>query len=135
MTKTHAFAFAIAVLGAVAVTGAQDRTQQSVGQTPARKSDDPRVGLKPGIADAGQAALGVELIAHMDKPAGFQDPTGGFNFMNSDLAFQGPHLYLGNFNGFNFYNIEDPRKPQLRVSMPCPAGRACSRTHRATASS
>jgi hypothetical protein len=42
--------------------------------------------------------------------------------MNSDFAFQGPHLFLGNFHGFNFYNVEDPRKPQLRVSVPCPGG-------------
>ncbi len=44
------------------------------------------------------------------------------NFANSDLAFKGTHLYLGNFHGFNFYNIEDPRKPELRVSVPCPGG-------------
>jgi hypothetical protein len=42
--------------------------------------------------------------------------------MNSDFAFQGPHLYLGNFNGFNFYNVEDPRKPQLMLSTVCPGG-------------
>ena len=42
--------------------------------------------------------------------------------MNSDLAFQGPQLFLGNFNGFNFYDIEDPKKPHLLLSMPCPGG-------------
>ena len=85
---------------------------------------DPRVGLKAGIEDAGVAALNMELVAHLPKPEGFSDPTGGFslNFANSDLAFKGPHLFLGNFHGFNFYNIEDPRKPQLRVSVPCPGG-------------
>jgi hypothetical protein len=44
------------------------------------------------------------------------------DFANSDFAFKGTHLFLGNFHGFNFYNIEDPHKPQLRVSVPCPGG-------------
>jgi hypothetical protein len=94
--------------------------QQSQSNAP----PDPRVGLKPGIEDAGVAALNMEIVGHLPKPDGFQDPTGEFslNFANSDLAFKGTHLYLGNFHGFNFYNIEDPRKPQLRVSVPCPGG-------------
>jgi hypothetical protein len=93
-------------------------------QQPAETPPDPRVGLKAGIEDAGVAALNMELVAHLPKPDGFSDPTGGFslNFANSDLAFKGTHLYLGNFHGFNFYNIEDPKKPQLRVSVPCPGG-------------
>jgi hypothetical protein len=95
-------------------------------QQPAQETTppDPRVGLKAGIEDAGVAALNMELVAHLPKPEGFSDPTGGFslNFANSDLAFKGTHLYLGNFHGFNFYNIEDPRKPELRVSVPCPGG-------------
>lgn len=112
---------AAGVIGAAAMIEAQT-PQQYVAQTPPRKSDDPRVGLKPGLEDAGVAARNIELVAHMPKPQGFQDPTGGFSFMNSDFAFQGPHVFQGNFNGFNFYNVEDPRKPELRLSMVCPGG-------------
>jgi hypothetical protein len=122
------------VLGAAIVVRAQG--QQTAGQTPPpqqparpyvaqtepRVSNDPRVRLKPGLQDAAVAASGLELVGHIDKPEAFQDPGGGFSFMNSDFAFQGPHLFLGNFHGFNFYNVEDPRKPQLRVSVPCPGG-------------
>jgi hypothetical protein len=92
--------------------------------TPPAALADPRVGLKPGVEDAGVAALGLELVAHMPKPAAFTDPSGAFSldFANSDFAFKGTHLFLGNFYGFNFYNIEDPRKPQLDLSMPCPGG-------------
>jgi hypothetical protein len=96
--------------------------QPYVAQTSPRKSDDPRVGLKSGLENAGVAAKNIELVAHIAKPDNFQDPTGGFSFMNSDVAFQGPHVFQGNFNGFNFYNVEDPRKPQLRLSMVCPGG-------------
>ena len=56
------------------------------------------------------------------KPEAFQHAGGSLDFANSDLAFQGPHLFLGNFHGLNFYNVEDPRRPQLRVSVPCPGG-------------
>ena len=37
-------------------------------------SPDPRVNLKPGFRDAGQAALNTELILSLPKPAGFFDP-------------------------------------------------------------
>jgi hypothetical protein len=100
--------------------------QQPAGQPPGQPETppDPRVGLRAGIDDAGVAALNLEIVGHLPKPEAFQDPTGGFslNFANSDLAFKGTHLFLGNFHGFNFYNIEDPRKPRLRVSVPCPGG-------------
>ena len=33
--------------------------------------DDPRVGLKGGITDAGVAALGMELVVNLPKPPGF----------------------------------------------------------------
>ena len=47
---------------------------------------------------------------------------GGLDFANSDLAFSGNHLFIGNFNGFNIYDIENPRKPQLLASVVCPGG-------------
>ena len=88
------------------------------------KAVDPRVGLKPGITDAGVAASHIELLSHLPRPEGFDDPTGagGLNFVNSDLAFQGSQVFLGNFTGLNFYDVEDPRKPNLRVSVICPGG-------------
>src|SRR6201996_3499357 len=33
--------------------------------------NDPRVGLKGGITDAGVAALGMELVLNLPKPPGF----------------------------------------------------------------
>ena len=43
-------------------------------------------------------------------------------FANSDLAFQGNHLFQGNFYGVNIYDISDPAKAQLLTSMVCPGG-------------
>ena len=37
-------------------------------------SPDPRVALKPGFLDAGEASLNMRLVASLSKPAGFFDP-------------------------------------------------------------
>ena len=43
-------------------------------------------------------------------------------FSNSDLAFQGNHLFLGNFYGVNIYDISNPAQTALVTSMVCPGG-------------
>ena len=43
-------------------------------------------------------------------------------FANSDLAFQGTHLFQGNFYGVSIYDISNPAKTQLLTSMVCPGG-------------
>ena len=114
---------------------------------------DPRVGLKPGLRDAGQVSRHMELVASLPKPAGFFDPktpagpevppesasdtardttVSGessptrrpvtLNFANSDLAFSGTLVFVGNFNGFNTYDIETPKRAQLLASVVCPGG-------------
>ncbi len=35
-------------------------------------TNDPRVGLKPGLYDAGEAAMGMKRVAFLKKPAAFQ---------------------------------------------------------------
>jgi hypothetical protein len=43
-------------------------------------------------------------------------------FANSDLAFQGNHLFQGNFYGVNIYDISNPAQAALITSMVCPGG-------------
>ena len=43
----------------------------SVYTNPRAGSDDPRVGLKGGLYDAGEAASGLQRIVSLPKPAGF----------------------------------------------------------------
>jgi len=43
-------------------------------------------------------------------------------FSNSDLAFQGDHLFLGNFYGVNIYDISNPAQTALLTSVVCPGG-------------
>jgi hypothetical protein len=94
-------------------------------QSPASSDPvDPRVGLKGGLTDAGFAAKGLELVSNLPKPEGFIDPSGNhsLNFANSDLAFQDNNVFLGNFAGFNIYDVENTRKPRVVTSIVCPGG-------------
>src|SRR5881397_4361060 len=44
------------------------------------------------------------------------------SFANSDLAFSRDRLIMGSFHGFNMYDVEDPKKARLLVSVVCPGG-------------
>ena len=90
----------------------------------AQSTTDPRANLSFGFADAGVAANGVELLANRMKPAGFFNPAnpGDFGFVNSDLAFEGDFAFVGNFNGFQIYDISNPANPTLRTAVVCPGG-------------
>src|SRR5262249_32326087 len=119
---------------------------------------DPRVGLKAGLRDAGEAAKGMERISSLFKPEGFFDPKapGGtvtpperkpeepepdpdappdprfanmLAFANSDLAFSGNHLFMGSFHGFNTYDVENGRNPKLLASVVCPGGQGDVSVH------
>ena len=43
-------------------------------------------------------------------------------FANSDIAFQGNRLFLGNFYGVNIFDISNPANATLLTSMVCPGG-------------
>lgn len=115
-------------------------------------ASDPRSKLKPGFYDAGEAAMGMKHLMLLKKPDAFQlgiDPNGpkvakglsalgipagapipeaskmslaGLAFANSDMAFQGNHLFLGNFYGMNIFDISDPNNAKLLTSLICPGG-------------
>jgi hypothetical protein len=95
---------------------------------------DPREGLKAGMYDAGEAALGIDHIDFLKKPEVFQapppKPTDGpfakllsaLSFANSDFAFEGNTLFQGNFYGVGIYDIADPAKTKLITTLVCPGG-------------
>jgi hypothetical protein len=64
--------------------------------------------------------IGVGDTSKMPKP--FQLVMAQLGFANSDIAFQGKHLFMGNFYGVNIYDISNPAKTQLVTSMVCPGG-------------
>src|SRR5262249_37084728 len=87
---------------------------------------DPRVGLKPGWWDAGEAAWNMKMIA--TRPPGgkslgdkqYGDP--GVRIpTHSDLAFAGKYVIQGNYNGFEVFDISNPTAPALVQTYVCPA--------------
>src|SRR5262249_17964144 len=102
--------------------------------------------------DAGETSMGLKHLLLLKKPDAFQlgsdDPDDpkvqktigqlGINtakipkpvqlviaqlaFANSDLAFQGNHLFLGNFYGVNVYDVSNPANAKLLTSLVCPGG-------------
>jgi len=66
------------------------------------------------------AQLGIGSAAKMPKP--LQLVIAQLAFANSDLAFQGNHLFQGNFYGLNVYDISNPAKTSLLTTMVCPGG-------------
>src|SRR5205807_9320562 len=67
--------------------------------------------------------LGVMGITDTSKiPKSFELVLAQLAFANSDLAFQGNHLFQGNFYGMNIFDISDPANTKLVTSMVCPGG-------------
>jgi hypothetical protein len=64
--------------------------------------------------------LGVGDTSQMTKPA--QLVYAQLAFANSDLAFQGNHLFQGNFYGVSIYDISNPAQTKLLTTMQCPGG-------------
>jgi hypothetical protein len=75
--------------------------------------DDPKVKTMLG-------QLGMTNTAKMPKPV--QLVRAQLAFANSDLAFQGNHLFQGNFYGVTIYDISNPAKAALLTSLVCPGG-------------
>src|SRR5437899_5436180 len=63
-----------------------------------------------GVADPSKMPNAMKLVL------------AGLGFANSDIAFQGNRLFLGNFYGVNIYDISNPAKTGLLTSMICPGG-------------
>jgi hypothetical protein len=143
---------AVTVAVALSFTAICSGQNNSVYTNPRAGADDPRVGLKAGLYDAGEASFGLERVISLPKPAGFAPdlasiaafdalptpppppegtppprgpqtgPRANYGGTNSDLAFHGTTLFVGNYSGINFYDISNPMKIKLITSVVCPGG-------------
>src|SRR5205085_11097562 len=68
-------------------------------------SNDPNA---PKVNETLKTVLGVADPSKM--PNATKLVLAGLGFANSDLAFQGNRLFLGNFYGVNIYDISNPPK-------------------------
>jgi hypothetical protein len=90
---------------------AQDRSA-------AAPSPDPRVGLRAGKMDAEEAVWNMRVLSKTPPAPQFVDVT------NSDLAFTGNYAIQGNYNGWQVWDISNPRRPSLKTAYVCPASQS-----------
>jgi hypothetical protein len=117
----------LALTGVLAVTAAcASSASAPAGATPAAPamqppgppSPDPRIGLRAGLLDAQEAAWNLRVVSKTPSPREF------VGAMNSDLAFSGNHVFQGNFNGFQVWDITNPSQPASVRTFVCPASQS-----------
>src|SRR5258706_4581514 len=81
-------------------------------------SPDPRVGLKPGRYDAGEAQWNMRLVSNNPSPSPFDTST------NSDLAFYKSYVIQGNYDGYQLWDIATPGHPTPKKPYYCRASQS-----------
>ncbi|HVL16695.1 MAG TPA: hypothetical protein VM387_01815, partial [Gemmatimonadales bacterium] len=121
MIRSTAFVTVVALTAACAGSGssaAGGAPAPSVTTSATPPSPDPRVGLRAGLTDAGEAAWNLRVLSQTPPSSQFQGVT------NSDLAFSGKYAIQGSYNGWQVWDISDPRAPKLTTAYVCPASQS-----------
>jgi hypothetical protein len=108
-------AFVLVAAGACASSSSSSSGSTVTATAP---KPDPRVGLHPGLTDAGQAAWNLKLVSNTPPSERFIGVT------NSDLSFVGTDAIQGNYGGFQVWDVTNPQKPVLKVGYLCPASQS-----------
>jgi hypothetical protein len=122
--RRSSLALGLLVAGAAAAACARPAAVSDTGVTPAGDmsttppSPDPRVGLKAGLFDAGEAVWNMRVLSETRPSEPFLGKT------NSDLAFLGNYAIQGSYNGYQVWDISNPRAPSLRTAYVCPASQS-----------
>ncbi len=116
--------FPTLAIALLSLTAANARAQGSHSTTP--PSPDPRVGLRAGRANAGEAAWNLRLISNTPPSADFVNPAvpGELSHISSDISFVGPYAIQGNFSGYQVWDISRPRHPVLHTAYVCPGSQS-----------
>lgn len=128
--------------------------QAPAAASPQTVQADARTTLTGGLRDAAEAASGLTLEHSLAPPPGFFDPEalialpsneeearafaarmrdnppryGPLSLANTDMAISNGKLFVGNFNGFNAYDISQG-EPKLVMSVVCPGGQGDVSVH------
>jgi hypothetical protein len=90
----------------------------SAGMSTMAPSPDPRIGLRAGQMDAEEAVWNLNVLSKTPPAPDFVGST------NSDLAFKGKYAIQGNYNGWQIWDISNPRQPTLATAYVCPASQS-----------
>ena len=133
----------------------QAQAQAPAGPRPPSVAPDARTALSGGLRDAGIAASNLALEHSVAPPPGFFDPDALFAppttraeaeamqarnraspprysalaLANSDMAMSNGRLFVGNFHGFNGYDVSRGGAPELVLSVVCPGGQGDVSVH------
>lgn len=114
---THALvapvASALLLLGAWATPAAAQGTMSAKPPSP-----DPRVGLRAGLMNPGEASWNMRLLANARPTEKFLGST------STDLAFTGKYVIQGSYNGYQVWDISNPARPALTTAYYCPASQS-----------
>ena len=113
MTSLRVLFQAVAVVSITACASSGGANNSMVAPTP-----DPRVGLKPGRYNAGQAQWNMRLVSNNPSRSPFDTST------NSDLAFYKNYAIQGSYDGYQVWDISNPGHPTLKTSYFCPASQS-----------
>lgn len=142
------------LLSTVAALGLLTGASVAVAQTQTIQPDA-RTPLTAGLHDAGQAASNMVLEHAVAPPPGFYDPEalfapptsqaeaeaymarvranppryGPLALANTDMAMSNGRLFVGNFHGFNIYDVTRGGAPELVMSVVCPGGQGDLSVH------
>src|SRR5215213_5685083 len=91
-----------------------------------KPSPDPRVGLKPGWFDAGEAAWNMRLVSNTRPSKDFLNLStpGDRRLVNSDLAFVGNYVIQGNYSGYQVWDVSNPAKVKIKEAYVCPGSQS-----------
>ena len=153
MNVRNTLLLSVAAVGVLlAAPGVQAQVRAPAAQAIAA---DVRSTLSAGLRDAGQAASGLALEYSVAPAPGFFDPEavfappttqaeaeafaarmrdnpprfGPLALANSDMAMANNRLFVGNFNGFNAYDVGGGGAPELVMSVVCPGGQGDVSVH------
>jgi hypothetical protein len=118
ITKTLALSAALAAVAACAHSTSTENPAPKGTTSASVPSPDPRVGLRAGLNDAGEATWNLRVVSQTPPSEQFVGST------NSDLAFKGQYVIQGNYNGYQVWDISDPAKPRLETAFVCPASQS-----------
>ena len=143
---------ALSVLAAAGAASAQNGPPPRA-ERPVVAADE-RSALTPGLRDAGRVASGLTLEHSVAPPPGFFDNDALWGppqsreeaeavnarnrqnpprftplaLANSDMAMKDGKLFMGNFHGFNAYDVTGG-EPRLVMSVVCPGGQGDVSVH------
>ena len=118
MKLLRALVHGVAVVSFAACASGGGGSKAATSNSTVAPSPDPRVGLKAGRYNAGEAQWNMKLVSNNPSPSPFDSST------NSDLAFYKNFVIQGSYDGFQVWDISNPGKPTLKKAYYCPASQS-----------